>query len=202
LPRIRPGKFVEPDYFTPEDGEETTGAVWMPEEPSLALRGDFIHDTFEVRVYDDHQGRLASVVEFVTPAHKASARGRRALAVRCAAHLQERVSLVLVDIVTEPAGNPFAEVLARLGVPETSLLHEAGMLAVACRVTKPVTPEPPRPQASAGGVGQGWRLEVWREAMALGQPLPTLPLWLADDLAVPLNLEGIYEETCDVLRIA
>ena len=35
----------------------------------------------------------------------------------------------------------------------------------------------------------------------LGQPLPTLPLWLADNLAVPLELETSYEETCRILRI-
>jgi hypothetical protein len=34
-----------------------------------------------------------------------------------------------------------------------------------------------------------------------GQPLPTLPLWLADDLAVPLDLEATYEQTCGILRI-
>ena len=30
----------------------------------------------------------------------------------------------------------------------------------------------------------------------------TLPLWLAEDLAVPLELEATYEKTCRVLRIA
>jgi len=38
--------------------------------------------------------------------------------------------------------------------------------------------------------------------LAVGRPLPTLPLWLAADLAVPLGLEPTYEETCRVLRIA
>jgi hypothetical protein len=37
--------------------------------------------------------------------------------------------------------------------------------------------------------------------LALGHPLPTLPLWLADDLPVPVELEASYEETCRVLRI-
>jgi hypothetical protein len=37
--------------------------------------------------------------------------------------------------------------------------------------------------------------------MALGLPLPTLPLWLAADFAVPLELEPSYEETCHILRI-
>ena len=42
---------------------------------------------------------------------------------------------------------------------------------------------------------------VWPESLALGRPLPTLPLWLADNLAVPLELEASYEETCKVLLI-
>jgi hypothetical protein len=37
--------------------------------------------------------------------------------------------------------------------------------------------------------------------LAIGQPLPTLPLWLADDRSVPLELEASYEETCRILRI-
>jgi hypothetical protein len=45
-------------------------------------------------------------------------------------------------------------------------------------------------------------LETWPQALTLGQPLPTLPLWLADNLVLPLELEESYEETCLVLRIS
>ena len=38
-------------------------------------------------------------------------------------------------------------------------------------------------------------------SLQIGQPLPTLPLWLADDLSIPLDLEESYEETCKALRI-
>ena len=37
---------------------------------------------------------------------------------------------------------------------------------------------------------------------ATRQALPTLPLWLAENLAVPLELEGSYEETCRILRMS
>ena len=50
--------------------------------------------------------------------------------------------------------------------------------------------------------GDSWLLEGWAHALAPGQPLPTLPLWLADNFAVPLDLEASYEETCCILRIA
>jgi hypothetical protein len=37
--------------------------------------------------------------------------------------------------------------------------------------------------------------------MELGQPLPTLPIWLDVDLGVFLHLETSYEDTCRVLHI-
>ena len=46
-----------------------------------------------------------------------------------------------------------------------------------------------------------WLLESWVQALALGRPLPTVPLWLADDLAVPLELEESYEQSCQILSI-
>jgi hypothetical protein len=49
--------------------------------------------------------------------------------------------------------------------------------------------------------GQQPRLETWAHPLELGKPLPTLPLWLADNLAVPLELEASYEETCRILRM-
>src|SRR5438477_43956 len=46
-----------------------------------------------------------------------------------------------------------------------------------------------------------WHLATWNERLTVGESLPTLPLWLASDLAVPLELEASYEEACRVLRI-
>jgi hypothetical protein len=38
--------------------------------------------------------------------------------------------------------------------------------------------------------------------MTIGQPLPTLPIWLAPDRRVTLPLESSYQETCRILGIA
>jgi hypothetical protein len=46
-----------------------------------------------------------------------------------------------------------------------------------------------------------WQLEAWSFPLSIGAPLPTLPLWLSADLAVPLELETPYEETCRGLRL-
>jgi hypothetical protein len=38
-------------------------------------------------------------------------------------------------------------------------------------------------------------LEAWNHPLQLEQTFPTLPLWLAEDFAVPLELEANYEQT-------
>ena len=44
-------------------------------------------------------------------------------------------------------------------------------------------------------------VDVWPVACALGQPLPTMPLYLRDDLCVPLELEKTYAESCRKRRL-
>ena len=66
-------------------------------------------------------------------------------------------------------------------------------------------PEPPPTYAaSCRWVRYGSQafLESWAYQLSLGTPLPTLPLWLADALVVPLDLEQSYERTCHDLWIA
>jgi hypothetical protein len=41
----------------------------------------------------------------------------------------------------------------------------------------------------------------WYHALAIGQPLPTLPIWLNETLAISLDLESSYEETFRGLKI-
>jgi hypothetical protein len=50
--------------------------------------------------------------------------------------------------------------------------------------------------------GKRSRLEAWSHILTVGQPLPTLPLWLAEDLVIPLDLEPSYEQACHDLWIA
>ncbi len=44
-------------------------------------------------------------------------------------------------------------------------------------------------------------VDVWREPVAVGQRLPTLPLWLRGGLRLPVELEATYERTCVEQRI-
>jgi hypothetical protein len=50
--------------------------------------------------------------------------------------------------------------------------------------------------------GDNWQLEAWAQTLSLQEALATMPLWLADDLAIPLDLEKSYEASCHALGIA
>ena len=58
-----------------------------------------------------------------------------------------------------------------------------------------------RNQPQPGGNGQA-NLATWPFPLAIGAPLPTLPLCLTDGPVIPIDLEKSYQETCAVLRIA
>jgi hypothetical protein len=150
---------------------------------------DFDQAAYEVWVFHRERGsRLVAAVEFVSPANKDRAEHRRVFVAKCAALLQEQVSVTIVDVVTTRHSNLYGELLKLIGQTDPALAPEApGLYAVACRGTKK---------------DNTWLLETWTYPVAVGQALPTLPLWLADNLAVPLELEASYEETCRILRIS
>jgi hypothetical protein len=146
-------------------------------------------DEYEVRVYDSARDRrLVAAIELVSPSNKDRPETRRAFVAKCAALLQQQVSVAIIDVVTTREFNLYAELLEFLGRTDPSLAQPPGALyAVACRGTMP---------------RKRWLFEAWHRGLTLGQPLPALPIWLADDLAITLDLENSYEETCRVLRIA
>lgn len=160
--------------------------------PRVHLGGDAQMDApsetaYEVRVFEMKPARrLIAAVELVSPANKARPEHRRAFVAKCAALLQQRVSVTIVDPVTTHDFNLYRDLLELIGRTDPSGGSEPPLYAAACRPAK---------RADA------WLLEIWVQPLALGQALPTLPLWIADDIALPLDLEESYEETCRILRI-
>src|SRR5437764_250309 len=145
-------------------------------------------DVNEVRVYDEKSGRrLVAAVEIVSPANKDRPEHRLAFVSKCLGLLQELVSVVVVDVVTTRGANLYGELLAAIGNSDTILSRERpSPYAAACRSTKPQ---------------KKWLLETWAYPLTVGRPLPKVPLWVADDLAVPLELEESYEESCALLGV-
>lgn len=173
-----------------EGGVAVATAVWAPPRPTFTVAADPPdQDEYEVRVFDTWRDRrLVAAVEIVSPGNKDRPESRRAFVTKCAALLNQRVSVAIVDLVTTRQCNLYRELLDWIGQADPALTPEPPALyATACRRTR-------RDGA--------WHFDSWTDPLALGRPLPTLPLWLADNFAVPLDLEASYEETCRIFRLA
>jgi hypothetical protein len=165
-------------------------AIWVPSRPKIAVQVDFARlDSYEIRVYQDLGGaELRAAVELVSPANKDRAGSRRTFAAKCAGYLKHGIGVVIVDIVTAQSANLHQELFEVLEVKARRAVWESstGLYAVAYRAVT---------------IRKAPRVEAWPETLALGKPLPILPLWLALDLCVPLRLEESYLTTCGALRI-
>lgn len=160
---------------------------------SLSSETDVVapeQDEYEVRVFSVRPERcLVAVIELVSPANKDCPGNRRAFTAKCAALVRTGVSVAIVDAVTALRFNLYGELLDLLGQGHSDRLlfpDRPSIYAVAFRWRR----------AEDGG-----RFEAWTHALALGKPLPILPLWVAEDIAFPLDLEESYESACRDLRI-
>lgn len=207
-PQVHLGTFAQIDVSTFEDEDAGGGtivepgignggaatAVWAPARPTMSVATDLpAQDEYEVRVYDTRHGRrLVAAVELVSPANKDRRDHCRAFVAKCIALLQKQVSVAIVDLVTMRGDNLYAELLDSIGQRDPALgTDPPAIYAVACRATqRDIKP------------GAEWQFESWLSTLQVGEPLPTLPLWLAENFSVPLELEKTYEDTCKALRIA
>jgi hypothetical protein len=200
-PRVHSGSEVEIDVAAYEqdnppsssgiaegsDGVAT--AVWSPPQPSVAVETTLPdYDEYEVRIYDAKRGRhLVAAIELVSPANKDRPEHRNVFVAKCAALLQKGVAVSIVDLVTVRHFNLYAELLTFIGHEDPTMgVGPPHLYAASCRWTRQ---------------GKRTLLQAWSNVLALGQPLPTLPLWLAEDLVVPLELEPSYEQACSDLWI-
>ena len=157
--------------------------------PSVAVETELPDDDeYEVRIYDAERGRtLVAAIEIVSPANKDRPEKRNAFVGKCAALLRNGVAVSIVDLVTMRHFNLYAELMTFIGHPDRTLGPEPpAVYAASCRWLR----------KSNRAV-----LQTWSHALTLGQPLPTLPLWLTDTLYVPLDLERSYEQACEDLSI-
>jgi hypothetical protein len=185
LPLTHQGGRIEIDVATVNgvagvSGGGTAMAVWAPPRPTLESPIDFTNlDVYEVRVQrDDDSPPLVAAIELVSPGNKDRASHRGAFAVKCAGYLQQGVGLVVVDVVTSRSANLHGELLELLGLSSTPNADvPPNLYAAAYRTTGPA-------EAS--------RLESWWEEVALAAPLPKMPLWIMEEVCVPVDLEAAY----------
>ncbi|MDX1946835.1 MAG: DUF4058 family protein [Pirellulaceae bacterium] len=193
LPNVQFGGKFEIDVAALDEPAEVPAipsgavAVWAPVKASLVMPVDWADlDVVEVQVIDETAGRIVAAIELVSPANKDRPASRAAFAMKCGALLQSGVFVAIVDIVTDRSANLLNDLWQLLRLGADSEICRAELYAAALRTVT----------ASGGPV-----LEIWPEWLALNQALPTLPLWLGPDLALPLDLESSYLAACRTLRL-
>ncbi len=185
---------VEIDVATLQDFDSVAGdgpvgmQPWTPSAPGMAVAVDWPKDD-DVRVEifaDDGDPRLAAAVELVSPRNKDRPRSREAFAAKCAGYLRRGCGLVVIDVVTTRREDLYLDLLTSLGA-DTDVVAGPSPLSV-------VSYQP------VGQDGEG-RLLAWPSSLEVGSPLPTVPLWLGAELAVPLDLDASHTSACVDLRI-
>lgn len=194
VPQVRLGGQVEVDVATVEEEQShatvATGAataVWAPPKPSLSAEIDCTQlDLFEIQIFDEHDTpKLVAAIELVSPANKDRHAHRQAFVIKCGSYLQANVGVLIVDVVTSRTGNLHRQLLELLQMNGEEHTDELENIYAASYRTI--------------GADGTTRLEVWTEPLAIGRPLPTMPLWLNDVDSVRVDLEAAYVATCDTL---
>jgi hypothetical protein len=163
------------------DGMHSTPATMIP-NPAYSIPTVFPNDC-HVLVYELTGGRrLVGAIELVNPSNKDRPDMRQAFAAKCASYLHQGVSVIILDTVTTCPANLHNETMRLMGVAApVEMPADTGSYAVAYRpVLRDERPE----------------IDLWPAPVALGEPLPTLPLRLTGDLFVPVEFEAAYQEAC------
>ncbi len=161
--------------------------------PTLTVEAELLEqDEYEIRIYDVERGRqLVAAIEIVSPSNKDRPDTRELFIGKVTSLLQQGVCVSLVDLVSVRQANLYANLLQLLGRTDPAFATTTPHLyAVTVRTRKSLKRR------------QRQLLDAWFYPMNVGQPLPTLPIWLTHDHYVMLPLETSYEETCKVLGIA
>jgi hypothetical protein len=195
-PNVHLGSAFEVDVTTYEsatapEADESSASTVTALSPTLTVEADLSEqDEYEVRIYDSEHGRiLVAAIEIVSPSNKDRPSTREVFIGKLATLLQQGVCVSIVDLVSVREANLYAELLTLLGHSDPALGDTPPHLyAVTLRARK-------RPKKRTS------LLDAWFYAMTVGQPLPTIPIWLAPALRVMLPLETSYQEACRILGI-
>jgi hypothetical protein len=161
--------------------------VYAPPVPDRTMPAAF-PDTFEVRVFSTVAGlTLVGVIELVSPGNKDRPGERLAFATKCASYLAQGVSLIVMDVVTNRHANLHNDIMR--------LMEAAADLDFAAGVSLYATAYRPARR------GEQDEIDLWMRPLALGAPLPTLPLRLTGDLFVPVDFDAAYHEACRRRRL-
>lgn len=161
-------------------------ATWTAPPPVQSIPLTLSTDVVQVDIHDTREGPVVvGAIELVSPANKDRPASRAAFVSKCQSLLQDGVGLVIVDIVTERHANMHEELLVHLGHLDSPTWN-AGLYTSSYRPVERM------------GVPS---LDIWREELFVGKPLPNIPLWLRDSILLRVDLDESYRFACREQRM-
>ncbi|NJR68413.1 MAG: DUF4058 family protein [Synechococcales cyanobacterium CRU_2_2] len=193
---------------------------WQPPTPTQTIAFESSDAIVEVSILGSEGGpNLRAAIELASPANKDRLQQRNAFVSKCETYLREGIGLVIVDVVTTRQANLHQELLERFA--GGSAVGSANLQRIAPSSQgseQPHADQPPGFRLDGSYVG-GYRsvidcssaersqpsaagsLQIWYECFGVGEALPTLPLWLGQQLCLPLLLQEAYAQTCRSQRL-
>lgn len=181
--------FQEPEYDPENESDGGLAVAAAPPKTSFLFEPRIEdQDIYEVRVYRDQRDRrLVAAIEIVSPSNKDRDDNRVKFIAKCSQLLTAGVCVSIIDVVSTLDVNLCDELFDLIeGDDPRPTLGPENMYATTLR---------PRLD------GRRKVLDAWYYPLAIGQSLPSLPVWLNKRQFVMLELEAIYEECCRTLRI-
>jgi hypothetical protein len=155
----------------------TLPKTYIPPAPTRSIATAFADD-FEIRIFRESGGlKLVAAIELVSPGNQDDAEARRAFATKCASYLHNSVAVIVIDTVTGRTANLHDEIVPLVTSDEVPAMGKGTLYAIAYR---PIL-------ANGEAI-----IDIWEHQLAIGESLPTLPLWLNAELSIPVELETTY----------
>ncbi len=163
----------------------TVNTDWQPSPPTQVVPFESaLVEQVEVGIFSSDQStKLIGAIEIVSPANKDRLSQREVFVTKCQSYLEQGVGLIVIDIVTTRKQSLHTQLMKQIGSqPQASA---SDLYAAAYRSIVTESPQ----------------VEIWFETLAIGQSLPTLPLWLKEGGCFPVDLAQTYDRTCKAQRI-
>jgi hypothetical protein len=123
------------------------------------------------------RGKVVAIIEIVSPGNKDSRAALRAFVEKAADILNQGVNLLVVDLFPPTPRDP-------QGIHK-AIWDELG--------DEPFEPPPGKPLTVASYVGGDIQM-AYVEPVGIGEPLPSLPIFLSDTRYIPAPLEATYQQ--------
>jgi hypothetical protein len=136
----------------------------------------------------DEARTTVGVIEIVSPANKDRSQNREIFISKCLSILSQGISLIIIDLVSVRVFNFHNAIVRKLQRQRTRTSGDEG-LPLYCSAYRCVRE------------AKSMSVELWCYGLAVGDMLPTPPLYISSEVAVPVRLEPTYMAACKGLRI-